>query len=61
MSLVNQRGDPAAEEAIMFPGDFEGDELRQAVLLLAERLGVEIIRTNATKHGDTQIQLKETT
>lgn len=35
------------------------DERDEAIGLLCERLGVEIYRTNKTKHGDVEVKLRE--
>jgi hypothetical protein len=43
--------------AEQFDGNFY--ELAQAVLLLAEKLNVEFVRTNATKHGNVVIKIRE--
>lgn len=54
---VNQRGDPIAETQIFPAHDVVSTEdLRDAVNLLCEILGVEIVRTNATKCGNCELQ-----
>jgi len=60
MTPTNQMGD-AIEEEVLFPayGYVEQSDLGKAVSLLCARLGVEIVRTNATKHGTTELVLRE--
>lgn len=55
---VNQRGEPIEETFLIFPADFDQEDLATAVLLLADHLGVEFWRTNRTKHGNTEIDLR---
>lgn len=61
--MVNQNGDEVVETLIMqgYGGEFDfiGDELGQALCLLAEKLGYSFIRTNATKGGRPEIQLRK--
>lgn len=58
--ITNQDGDPVRDEIYNFPEDFKDKwEIAQAVLLLAERLKVNVVNTNATKHGERMIILKE--
>lgn len=64
---VNQRGQPVREEIIYTSwGTVHAltttitDDMRdQAIALLCEKLKVEIVLTNATKHGDTEVVLRE--
>lgn len=55
--MVNQRGEPVQED-YMLPGIFEPGELEQAVCLLVQHLGLDLVRTNATKHGNTELRLR---
>lgn len=63
MTGINQRGQPV-EETVLYgsgmcwtpPTVAERDTV---IAMLAERLGVCVVRTNATKHGTTEIVLKE--
>lgn len=60
MTQTNQMGDPVEEE-VLFPAYayVEQSDLSAAVSLLCQRLGVEIVRTNATKHGTTELVIRE--
>ena len=61
---VNQNGDPV-EETLMFGyvGDTETHVTEQdrddAIALLCDHLNVRIVKTNATKHGNTELVLKD--
>lgn len=58
--MVNQRDEPVFEDLIISGSDFEdSEEVGQAVVLLAEKLGFFFVRTNATKHGYTEIKVVE--
>lgn len=59
---VNQRDEPI-EETTLFGGawcdpatDAERDE---AIALILRHLGCTIVRTNATKHGNTELELRK--
>lgn len=61
---VNQRGAPIAEEQLFaFPGATHTvvttDDLEDAIALLCAYLKVELWRTNATKHGNTELTLRK--
>lgn len=57
---VNQNGYGIVENYISCSDSFESDdEVRVVVLLLAERLGIDIVRTNATKSGNFEIVLQD--
>lgn len=61
MTRTNQNGDPVVED-LLFPGCWQTvtlDDLQSAISLLCERLNVEIVRTNATKHGNVEVVLRE--
>ena len=58
---VNQRGEPI-EENTLFPYGHEYEKVsdadrNQAIDLLCQHLNVRLVRTNATKHGNTEIVL----
>lgn len=57
---VNQRGEEV-EETVLSPywGDMTGDEAKTLLMLLLDRLGLEAVRTNATKHGATEVILRK--
>ena len=59
--LVNQRGAPIFQTLVTDPLDLNGLEAKQLVLLIANYLNLDVYRTNATKHGSTEliIQPKE--
>jgi hypothetical protein len=59
MSRVNQAGAPIEEHTLLFPEDFKEGEVAQAVLLILGRAGLELVRTNATKHGNTELELRK--
>jgi hypothetical protein len=48
------------KDYLVFPSDFKHGELEEAVLLLAIKLNVSIIRTNKhTRDGSVEITLEE--
>lgn len=58
---VNQRGQPISEETLFPWGTgVSDDDMREAISLLCDHLGVCIIKTNATKNGNTEVELKST-
>lgn len=46
------------EELMLCPSDFLEGEVIEVLLLLADKLGLEVWRTNATKHGDHRMELR---
>lgn len=58
--LVNQNGVAVFREPIMFQDQLSDEEAKELLLTLIARLGLCAVRTNATKHGDTQILLEPT-
>lgn len=60
----NQRGEVIKEETLYSDGvvhdwaNITDQDRDQAIALLCEKLGVEIYRTNATKRGYTEVQLR---
>lgn len=57
---VNQNGDHVEETYINTPNCFlSAFEVKAAVILLAERQGLCLVRTNATEHGYMEIELRE--
>jgi hypothetical protein len=59
MTRVNTNGD-AVEETELFVGfSHTDDERDKAICLLLDHLGLEVVRTNATKHGTTEIVLRK--
>jgi hypothetical protein len=61
MSLVNQNGELVHEETL-----FEGwsipatpAEKDTAIGLILNHLGMTIVRTNATKHGNVELELRK--
>ena len=59
--LTNGYGVPVIEEVIFPYGEHLSDESTrdQALTLLCQYLSLEIYRTNDTKHGYTEIKLRE--
>ena len=56
---VNTNGDPV-EETVMFIGDYHTlEECEKAICLLLDHFNLEVVRTNATKHGTTDVVLRE--
>lgn len=61
MTGVNTNGDEI-EETIMFHmwcGGHTDDERNMAIYLLLDHFNLEIVRTNATKHGTTEMVLRK--
>jgi len=61
MVRLNQNGDAVFED-VLYGFGMVGDSLTdadrdKAIALLCERIGVKIVRTNATKHGTTEVVL----
>lgn len=57
---LNQAGAPIKEEYISEYGQLNVRENRELLFMLIEHLNLAIWRTNATKHGNTEIQLRST-
>lgn len=58
MTMFNQRGEQVVEETLFPFGENSSDaDVREAISLLCDHLGVSIIKTNATKHGHTGVTL----
>lgn len=58
MTMVNQRGEQVVEETLFpFGAKVSDADVREAISLLCDHLGVRIIKTNATKHGHAEVQL----
>jgi hypothetical protein len=55
---VNQRGEPIREDCLSFPFDLEPGEAEKALFLLLEHLNLTLWRTNATKHGVTELMIR---
>lgn len=51
---VNQAGQPIREQVLSVYDNIDRAGLNEVVFALLEHLGLEAVRTNATKHGDTQ-------
>ncbi|OOV05785.1 hypothetical protein RF819_02835 [Rhodoferax fermentans] len=58
---VNQRGEPVVEEHLFRYGirSATDDERDTAIVLILEHLGLVIVKTNATKHGTTELELRK--
>jgi len=66
MTQVNQKGEPVQEDTIYsYFGNvcasmpITEDVRDKAIALLCEKLQVEIVLTNATKHGTTELVLRD--
>ncbi|WP_087865086.1 hypothetical protein [Comamonas thiooxydans] len=61
MTLVNQQGNPAHTEVLLPYGSeqLSPSDLQEALSMLYEHLGVQLVRTNCTKHGHTELQLRQ--
>ena len=59
MTTVNQNGDPVFDQYITEWSELNEGELQKLVLMLIHHLGLVVYRTNATKHGNTELQLRE--
>lgn len=56
---VNQNGEEVFEDYIFTGNDFSNpEEIGEALLILADHLGFQVVRTNATKHGNTVLELR---
>lgn len=55
---TNQAGEPVEEEPIF---DVSPAMCGEVLLLLIDRLDLTLWRTNATKHGNTELQLRNKT
>jgi len=55
--MVNQRGEPVQED-YLYPGDLRDGELEQALFMLLQHLNLDLVRTNATKHGNVELDLR---
>ena len=61
--IVNQRGEEVTEETLFgYVGDtltaVSDQDRDDAIALICQHLGIRIVRTNATKHGNTQLVLQ---
>jgi len=56
---VNPYGDEIVEELLTYGYYLKTEDVAEVLALLLDRLGLEAIRTNATKHGWTEIQLRK--
>jgi hypothetical protein len=59
MTYVNQNGDPVFEDKIWHPDDLTDEEAKQLLIMLLEKMNLRAVRTNATKHGNTELRLEE--
>ena len=55
---VNQQGHLVVEEYVDF-SDLSLEDRKEAVDLLFKELGIDIYRTNATKHGYFMLELRK--
>lgn len=55
---VNQRGEQIDERDLSRFDDLSQDELKQVLFALLRYINVRAVSTNATKHGDRQIEIR---
>jgi CO dehydrogenase/acetyl-CoA synthase epsilon subunit len=56
---VNQAGDEVFRETFYGPTELSDKEAKELLLKLIEHLGLRAVKTNATKHGNTEIVLEK--
>jgi hypothetical protein len=56
--IVNQEGQEVNEEVLRWADQLDDDTTKQLILLTIQHLKLEAVRTNATKHGNTEILLR---
>ena len=56
--MTNQKGEEINDEWIGFPDQLDPSEVAEVLLLLIEQLNLILYRTNGTKHGITQLELR---
>ena len=59
MTIVNQRGDTIQEFVYDIVDTPDPATLWEIVRLLMERMNIEAVRTNATKSGHYEIEIRE--
>lgn len=61
MATVNQNGDPVQEDTLFECWSVPSTpaEREQALGLILNHLGMTIVRTNATKHGNVELELRK--
>jgi len=60
MTMVNQRGEPVLEDYLYDFSSVSHDELQTIVFAILDHLKLEALRTNATKHGNTELIVRPT-
>ena len=55
---VNQQGNPCFTEVVSL-GDLSLPDLAECLELLLQELKLEIVRTNVTKHGCKELQIRK--
>jgi hypothetical protein len=56
--MVNQRGEPVVE-TILDSAALDEADLREVVGMLLDYFHLEVVQTNATKHGNVALELRE--
>lgn len=58
---MNQNGDPVMEDELFqsWSDRATQSQVEEAIGLLLRYLNLEVWRTNATKHGNTELELRE--
>ena len=55
---VNQSGEEVREEHIQFAEWLKPGEAETVLFALLDHLGLDVVRTNATKHGGAELQVR---
>lgn len=56
--MFNQAGDKVNETVIQWASQLNEDILKEVILLLIDYLKSELVITNATKNGNTQLTIR---
>lgn len=56
--IVNQQGKPVQEDFLGTWSDLSHAELQELLFLVIAHLNLAAYRTNATKHGTTELELR---
>lgn len=55
MTMVNQRGEPVLEEYLCARSNLDTHELKTILFEMLAEMNWYAVKTNATKHGNTEI------
>ncbi len=61
MTFVNQNDEPVVETELFQPGsnDATKAQIEETIRILLKYFNLEVWETNATKHGNTELELRE--